>query len=414
MSKGKKKRIVMLADCQSFYASFEKAAHPEYANQPVAVAGDPSRRSGIILAACPLAKQYGVTTAERLGEALVKCPNLVVIRPRMQEYINVSLQIAEIFQSYTDLVEPYSIDEQFLDITGSLRLFGDPIKIAKSIQHRVMKETGVYLRVGISENKVLSKMACDNFAKYNHTGIFYLHAEELQEVLWPLPIYQMFMVGSRMRQHLNGMGIFTIGQLARTPLSKLRSKWGINGEVLWLIANGHDNSPVKPTTHDLQKAIGHQMTLPFDFHTLDEIMVPLLELSELVCQRTRAKGYMGWVVSVSCQGADFNNPSGFNKQMKLFDLTNLTNDVYKTAATLFKRHWDGQPIRKIGVTLSQLVSDHEYQLSLFNNREQELILERTTDYIKEKYGNAAIMRASSLKVFGQAQERAQKIGGHNK
>lgn len=167
MSRDKKKRIVMLADCQSFYASVEKAAHPEYANQPVAVAGDPARRSGIILAACPLAKQYGVTTAERLGEALDKCPNLVVIRPRMQEYINVSLQITEIFQSYTDLVEPYSIDEQFLDITGSLRLFGDPIKIAKSIQHKIMKETGVYIRVGIGENKVLSKMACDNFAKHN-------------------------------------------------------------------------------------------------------------------------------------------------------------------------------------------------------------------------------------------------------
>lgn len=217
-----------------------------------------------------------------------------------------------------------------------------------------------------------------------------------------------------MRQHLNGMGIFTIGQLAQTPLSKLKAKWGINGEVLWLIANGRDNSPVKPTTHDLQKAIGHQMTLPFDFQTLDEIMVPLLELSELVCQRSRAKGYMGWVVSVGCQGADFSHPYGFNKQMKLFDPTNLTSEVYKTAVALFKRHWDGQPIRKVGITLSQLVSDQEYQLTLFNNRNQELMLERVTDRIKEKYGNAAIMRASSLKRFGQARERAQKIGGHNK
>lgn len=414
MSRDKKKRIVMLADCQSFYASVEKAAHPEYADKPVAVAGDPARRSGIILAACPLAKQYGVTTAERLGEALGKCPNLVIIRPRMQEYINVSLQITKILQTYTDLVEPYSIDEQFLDITGSLGLFGSPIEIAKNIQHKVMKETGVYIRVGISENKVLSKMACDNFAKCNPSGIYYLNKEELSNTLWPLPIQKMFMVGSRMSRNLKGMGIFTIGQLAKTPLSKLRSKWGINGEVLWLIANGHENSPVKPATHNLQKVIGHQMTLPVDFHTFDEIKVPLLELSELVCQRSRTKGYMGWVVSVGCQGADFDHPSGFYRQMKLTDPTNLTKDVYNTAIVLFKRHWDGQPIRRVGVTLSQLVNDQEYQLSLFDNREKELALEKTTDRIKEKYGNNVIMRASSLKAAGQARDRAQKIGGHYK
>ncbi|MBP2240773.1 DNA polymerase-4 [Cytobacillus eiseniae] len=414
MNNDKKKRIVMLADCQSFYASVEKAAHPEYANRPLAVAGDPARRSGIILAACPLAKQYGVTTAESLGEALKKCPDLVLVRPHMQEYINVSLQITEIFQSYTDLVEPYSIDEQFLDITGSLKLFGNPIKIATSIQQKVMNETGIYIRIGMSENKVLSKMACDNFAKKNHSGIFTLHKEELQETLWRLPVQRMFMVGSRMRQHLKGMGIFTIGQLAQTPLSKLREKWGVNGEVLWLIANGQDFSPVKPAAHDVQKAIGHQMTLPFDFCTLDEIKVPLLELSELVCQRMRAKGYMGWVVSVDCQGADFNHPHGFHRQMKLFDPTNLTNEVYEAATTLFQRNWDGQPIRKIGITLSQLISDHEYQLTLFDNREQKLLLERTIDRMKEKYGNAVIMRASSLKRFGQARERAQKIGGHTK
>jgi DNA polymerase-4 len=164
----------------------------------------------------------------------------------------------------------------------------------------------------------------------------------------------------------------------------------------------------------LQKAIGHQMTLPFDYREFDDIMVPLLELSELVCQRTRTKGYMGSVVSVGCQGADFDHPSGFYRQMKLPDPTNLTDEVFHAAKKLFKRHWDGLPIRKIGVTLSQLVSDQEYQLTLFNNREVKLALERTTDRIKEKYGSTAIMRASSLKASGQARDRAQKIGGHYK
>jgi DNA polymerase-4 len=413
-SQHRRKRTIMLADCQSFYASVEKAAHPEYADRPVVVAGDPARRSGIILAACPLAKQRGVVTAERLGEALAKCPDLVVIRPRMEEYIRVSLQITEILQSYTDLVEPYSIDEQHLDVTGSLGLFGSPEAIARSIQQRVMQETGVYIRIGISENKVLAKMACDNFAKQHPSGIFHLPAEAVPERLWPLPVHRMFMVGSRMSRHLMKMGIYTIGQLAQTPLAKLRAKWGVNGEVLWLIANGKDHSPVSPDSHDLQKAIGHQMTLPFDYRTFEQLMIPLQELSELVCQRARAKGYMGWVVSAGCQGADFDRPSGFWRQTTLPDPTNLSEDVFRAARLLFRRHWDGRPVRKIGVTLSRLVDDRTYQMVLFDDRERKLALETTVDRIREKYGNAAIIRASSLQVFGQARDRAQKIGGHYK
>ncbi|MED1916923.1 DNA polymerase IV [Brevibacillus sp. DP1.3A] len=407
-------RVIMLADCQSFYASVEKAAHPEYKNKPLVVAGDPTRRSGIILAACPIAKKHGITTAERLGEALAKCPEVVVIRPRMEEYIRVSLQITEILQSYTDLVEPYSIDEQHLDITASLKLFGSPVTIAKNIQQRVMNETGVRTRIGISYCKVVSKMACDNFAKKNERGIFTLSKVDLPTILWPLPVNKMFMVGSRMTQHLTRMGIMTIGDLANTSLTTLKRKWGINGEVLWCIANGIDSSPVSPNTHNHQKVIGHQMTLPRDYYTLQEILVPLLELSELVCQRCRAKGYMGWVVSVGCRGADFNRPTGFHRQMTLTDPTSLTGDVYKAATMLLERHWDGSPIRSIGVSLSQLVSDEEFQLVLFDDREKKLALEKTTDMIKQRFGNASIMRAVSLTKAGQAKDRSQKIGGHYK
>jgi DNA polymerase-4 len=407
-------RVIMLADCQSFYASVEKAANPEYRGKPVVVAGDPARRSGIVLAACPMAKKFGVTTAETLGEALSKCPDLVVIRPRMQEYIRVSLQITGILQSYTDLVEPYSIDEQHLDVTGSLRLFGEPEEIARSIQQRVMSETGVYSRIGISYCKVISKMACDNFAKKNTSGIFVLPKGDLSKVLWPLPVNKMFMIGSRMTFHLSRMGVYTIGDLAQTPLPKLRAKWGINGEVIWRIAHGMDESPVTPGSHDRQKAIGHQMTLPRDYRTSEEIKVSLLELAELVCQRARAKRYMGWVVSVGCQGADFDRPAGFHRQMKLAEPTNLTDDVYKVASMLFERHWDGLPVRKVGVVLSELVGDEQYQLVLFDDREKRLALERTADRIKERYGNASLVRAVSLTQAGLAQDRAGKIGGHYK
>lgn len=156
---------ILLVDMQSFYASVEKAEAPHLKNRPVIVSGDPERRSGVVLAACPLAKRYGVKNAERLWEAQAKCPDAVIVRPRMQRYIDVSVMITELFERYTDLVEPYSIDEQFLDVTGSRRLFGDPFTIAKSIQQAIMREFGIYARVGIGPNKALAKMACDHFAK---------------------------------------------------------------------------------------------------------------------------------------------------------------------------------------------------------------------------------------------------------
>ncbi|MCM3626293.1 DNA polymerase IV [Paenibacillus glycanilyticus] len=415
-------RVIMLIDCQSFYASVEKAAHPEYKNDPVVVAGDPTRRSGIILAACPLAKQYGVTTAETLGEALGKCPHLVIIRPRMQLYIDVSLMITDIFRSFTDLVEPFSIDEQFLDVTGSISYFGTPEEIATQIQTKIMLYTGVWARVGMSSNKILAKMATDIWAKKNETGQFTLPKTEVESLLWPLPVSKMFGVGSRMTAHFQRMGIATIGDLGSLPLPdfkrRLQARMGrnsdIQAELFWQTANGIDPSPVKPSTHDAQQAVGHQMTLPRDYSKPHEIDVVLLELSEEVCRRSRAKGYMGSVVAAGAQGADFDHPTGFFRQMTVPDPTNITKEVFAAARTLFYAHWDRLPVRKLGVTLSKLVPDDQYQLSLFGNREKERKLERITDAIRHKFGTTSILRASSLLESAQARERSVKIGGHYK
>lgn len=419
---GKNKRIIMLADCQAFYASVEKAAQPEYRDRPLAVCGDPKRRSGIVLAACPIAKNYGVTTAERIGDALEKCPDLVVVQPRMQEYINVSLQITSIYQAFTSLVEPYSIDEQFLDVTGSLRLFGSPEKLAVQMQSLVLSQTGVRIRVGISYCKVVAKMACDNFSKKNETGIYTLPKENLPDVLWPLPVQKMFMVGSRMTAHLAKMGIYTIGDIANRELPEFKQqmrgyfgkKSDIQAELYWRIANGIDESEVSLAAHDSQKSVGHQMTLPRDYRTAEDIAVVILELSELVCRRCREQGVMGWVVSVGCQGADFSRPTGFYRQMKLADPTNLAEDVYAAAMILFKQYWNELPVRKVGVTLGELVSDEEYQLVLFGDRERKMQLARSMDEIKLKYGDSSIMRAISLTDAGQARDRSRKIGGHYK
>jgi nucleotidyltransferase/DNA polymerase involved in DNA repair len=417
-------RVIFLADCQSFYACVEKADHPGCKDKPVAVAGDPELRSGIILAACPIAKKRGVTTAERLGEALIKCPELVVMRPRMQHYIDVSLQITQIYKEYTDLVEIFSIDEQFLDVSGSLSFFGgDPISIAKSIQQKVLGQTGVWVRVGISSNKMLAKIATDIWAKKNKSGIFTLDKADMETTLWEEPVQKMFGVGSRMTAHFARLGMIKIGDIARTPLPRLkerfRARFGkqsdIHAEVMWRTANGLDDSPVTPGTFNTPpKSVGHMMTLPRDYTQNSEVETVLLELTEEVCRDCRRKGYMGWVVSVSCMCSPYEAPTGFSRQMKMPDPTNNTNAVYEAVKMLFYRFWDKMPVRRVGVMISNLVDDQGYQLTLFEDQVKSRALDQVTDKIKDRYGSAAIVRASSLTASGQALERSQKIGGHYK
>jgi nucleotidyltransferase/DNA polymerase involved in DNA repair len=418
----KGERTILLADCQSFYASVEKADHPGIKNKPVAVCGDPSRRSGIVLAACPIAKNLGVTTAERIGDALIKCPELIVIRPRMQHYMDVSLMITKIYEEFTDLVEIFSIDEQFLDVTATLSFFGDPVTLAKTIQQKVLKQTGVWVRVGISSNKMLSKIATDIWAKKNESGIFTLPRSGVEALLWPQPVNKMFGVGNRMTAHFMRLGMPTIGDIARMPLPRLkerfRARFGkqsdIHAEVMWRTANGLDDSPVTPGTFNAApKSVGHMMTLPRDY-LAEEIDIIILELSEEVCRDCRRKGYSGYVVSVSCMCSPYEAPTGFSRQMKMPDPTNNTNAVYEAAKALFYRYWDKMPVRRVGITLSNLVDDRGYQLTLFEDQVKSRALDKVSDSIKDRYGSGAIVRASSLTTAGQAAERAQKIGGHYK
>ncbi|MBA4543627.1 DNA polymerase IV [Thermoactinomyces daqus] len=404
--------VVFLVDIQSFYASIEKALRPELEGKPVVVAGDPERREGVILAACPLAKSYGIQNAITLSEATRLCPHLTVVRPRMGLYLKASLSITEILERFSDLVEPYSIDEQFVSISGSEKLFGDPLTIARKIQAAIRTELGVYARVGIGPNKVLSKMACDQFAKKRETGIFSLTHDNLQRDLWPLPVEKLFGVGKRMGRHLRSIGIRTIGELARFPLERLKRKWGVNGHVLWMTANGFDLSPVTPQTFHSQKAIGHHMTLPRDYRTAEEIQVVLLELCEEVCRRARRHHLLGQTVSVGCRGADFDFPTGFYRQMKMPEATNQTMDLFHHAWNLFLRFWDGQPIRSLGVSLGGFASDDAIQLHLFDDREKKWKLGYVMDEIRQRFGPTSIVRAISLTPSGQAYERAQKIGGH--
>lgn len=406
-------RVIFLVDMQTFYASCEKADHPEFKNKPLIVAGDPEQRSGIVLAACPLAKDFGVTTAEPLGQALKKCPHAVIRRPRMQHYIDVSVQVTRLLEQFTDLVEPYSVDEQFVDVTGSLHFYKSPFAMAEHIQQSIADEAGVFARIGIGPNKVLAKMACDHFGKHNVSGIFELNRDNLEQLLWPLPIGELLGVGHRMEQHLLGMGIRRIGHLANFPIDLLRKRWSVNGELLWMTARGIDTSPVSPGTFSEQKAIGHHMTLPYDYAKIKDIRVILLELSEEVAYRARAKKYRGHVVSVGVSGV-FERHTGFHRQIKLPFATNFGMDIYRMADRLFTESWDRQPVRSAAVTLSALQPADSYQLDLFARLEEKEKLSAAVDTIYRRYGKTAIFRGSSLMPSSQLQARANKIGGHYK
>lgn len=417
-----KGRIVLLSDCQSFYASVEKAAHPEYKDKPVAV-GDPTRMNGIVLAACPIAKARGVTTASRVGEALTKCPDLVVIRPRMGTYIKVSLLISQIYRSYTDLVEPYSIDEQFLDVTGSLNFFGGTLQdMIHSIQQHVLLSTGVWTRIGVGSTKILAKMA-NNFAKKKADGIFKLDYDNIGEELWPLPVQEMFMVGSRMARNFYRMGITTIGDIAQMDLGELKRRMrttmgkqsDIQAEYYWQTARGVDPSPVVTRIRHQIKSVGHGKALRWNLYTrLPEIEVVLLELVIEVCQRARRYRYMGSVVSIAVSETDGNTSNSYTRQMTLPEPSALTHEVAAAAYRLFVDHWTGMPVSRLAISISQLADDSVMQLTLFEDRIRTYHREQAIDQIKTRYGSRALIRASSLLESGVALERAEQIGGHYK
>lgn len=404
------KKIIMLADMESFYASVEVAKNPSLQGKPVVVCGDPQRRHGIVLAATKEAKAWGIKTGMAAWECARLCPHVFFIRPHMKEYLEVSLKITKILQGFTDRVVPYSIDEQFLDMSGCKTLFGPPEEMALRIKEKIWKETKINCRIGIGENPLQAKMACNCFAKKNPEGIFQLTGENYAFYTWPLPVRSLFGVGERMEQNLYNMGVRTIGHLAALRREDLKLRWGVSGEILWLNAHGIDNSTLEEAAE--RKSVGCSLTLPRDYYDKKELEVVLLELTEETCRRARALGMAGNVVHLYCRGADFDYPSSFSRQHRLPAPTALTMEVYPFALKLFYKHWDRKPVRTLGMALGGLTDYHKRQLSLLDPGEKKIVLSRAMDRIRERFGLTSLFRLSSLKPGGQLFNRATKIGGH--
>lgn len=382
------KRTILHCDCNSFYASVECVQNPELRNVPMAVGGDEESRHGIILAKNELAKKYNVQTAETIWQAKKKCPQLVVVPPRHSLYHQYSDRVMDIYKQYTEYVEPFGMDEAWLDVTGCGRLFGDGVTIADELRRRVREETGLTISVGVSFCKVFAKLGSD-YKKPDATTVF--SEENWQEFVYPLSVRDLLYVGRRTGTELEGLGIRTIGQLAAYDKSTLISHFGKAGEMLHRYANGLDSEPVKAIYEKEEvKSVGNGITFRHDLLGEEEVRGGIYALSDSIAARMRRKGLKCTTVQVVIKDPNFKTIS---RQQKLERPTYTSRDIRAAAMDIVRRSWNFKlPIRMMSVTGTNLVGEDVLfeQVSLFEeNREKEKkveTLEKTLDSLKDRFG----------------------------
>lgn len=355
-----------------------------------AIGGDKAKRHGIILAKSMEAKKYKVQTGEPIVDALRKCPELVIVPPRHGIYREYSKKFMNILKNYSPDVEQFSIDEAFVDMTGTEKLFGEPLKVAERIKKEIYDTLGFTVNVGISNNKLLAKMASD-FEKPDkvHT----LFPEEIREKMWPLSVRDLFFVGKAAEKKLNALGIYTIGDLAQTDKEVLQSVMKKQGETIWNFANGNDVSFVEHNKES-NKGYGNSTTLSVDVSDKSTAQMILLSLAENIGRRLRKDGVKIETVSVGLRFFDMSNSS---HQCVLDHPTNITDEIHQVACDLLEEFWDGTPVRLIGIQTGRVIEgEGSRQLSLFDNTDYEKLerLDKTMDSIRERFGSGAVKRAS--------------------
>lgn len=385
-------RVILHSDINSCYASIEHLHHPELSGKPLAVGGDPEKRHGIVLTADYMAKKRGVKTGMALWQAKQVCPEITFISPRMDLYLRFSRMAHEICGEYTDLQEPYSIDESWLDVTNSCSLKGDGYQIAQEISNRMKKELGITVSVGVSFNKIFAKLGSD-YKKPD--AITTMYESEFRMKAWELPVSDLLYVGRSTNKKLESLGIRTIGGLAQMDEKILQSRLGKMGAVLWAFANGYDDSPVKrENTSAPIKSIGNSTTTPKELETDEDVKIMLYILSESVAARLRENGFRCRTVEISIRD---NELYSFTCQCKLDNASNITGEIASMAYRLFKANyrWD-KPIRSVGVRGADLVNDNYMeQLDLFCDfqmREKQMKMDVAVDDIRRRFGFYSIQR----------------------
>lgn len=394
------KSIIFHIDVNSAFLSWEavyrlahKGGKQDLREIASAVGGDMTMRHGIILAKSIPAKKYGIKTGETILEAQRKCPDLVIVPPNYSLYEKCSTVFMDILREYSDVVEQYSIDEAFVDMTASVHLFGRPEEAAKQVKDHIRDKLGFTVNVGVSGNKLLAKMASD-FTKPDmvHT----LYPEEIPKKMWPLPVSDLFFVGRATARKLFEMGIRTIGELAAADPKWLKTILKKQGEVIWGFANGIDVSPVlaQPPAN---KGYGNSTTVPFDVTDVETADRVLLALAETLGNRLRADKVQIAVVAVGIRYTDL---SYVSHQMVLKTATNLTWEIYQAACKLFLELWNHRPIRHLGIHTSRARDEDFFrQTTLFDETDYEKLekMDKTVDTLRKRYGIDSVMRASFLR-----------------
>lgn len=389
-------KIIFHVDVNSAFLSWEaiyRLCHlggtVDLRNEIAAVGGDMALRHGIILAKSLPAKRYGVRTGESIVEARQKCPNLLLVPPNYNLYDQCSNALMAILRQYTPCVEQYSIDEAYMDMTGTENLWGSPVETADRIRRRIRDELGFTVNIGISENKLLAKMASD-FQKPDR--VHTLWRNEIEEKMWPLPISDLFFVGRATEKKLLKLGIRTIGELARSDPEILRAHLKKHGEVIRMFANGMDVSVVQ-SVPPANKGYGNSTTIPFDVTDSSTAKMVLLALAETVGTRLRAAGVRAEVISVGIKNSNLEYAS---QQMTLSHATDITQEIHQYAASLFDQLWDGRPIRHLGLHTGRIRDgENMRQMDMFDTGDYEKLekLDHAIDAIRRRYGIDAVKRA---------------------
>ena len=389
-------RTILHVDMNNFYASVECLYRPEIRHLPVAVAGDPLNRHGIILAKNMIAKKLGVKTGEAIWEAKLKAPNLVTVPPDFRKYLKFSRHARQILYDYTDQIEPFGIDENWIDVTGSKLLCGDGAAIANSIQLRIKEELGITASIGVSFNKIFAKLGSD---MKKPDAVTVIPHDKFKDIVWPLPISELLYVGRSTQRKLNSRGVLTIGDLANYPVEYLVSTLGKWGEILSLFANGKDTAPVRKLNESSAvKSIGNGTTCPRDLLDNQDVKLVFTVLAESVAARLRDYG-------LKCTGVQIhlrdNKLYSITRQKKIKKPSYLSTDILDAAMELLVNSYDWQnPLRSVGVRAIDLVTENTYmELSLFDDNDkiiEQEYLAHTIDSLRKRFGHNSILRASCL------------------
>ena len=389
-------RIILHCDLNNFFASVECLGRDELKGKPVAVAGSVAKRHGIILAKNEAAKKYGVKTAEAIWQAQQKCPDLVLLSPHYEKYNYYSNIVRGIYERYTDIIEPFGIDECWLDVTGSTMLFSSGEKIADEIRKAVKAETGLTVSVGVSFNKIFAKLGSD-YKKPDAVTV--IDRGSFKAIVWPLDVGEMLGVGRATKQSLRRIGVLTLGDIANTPPETLRLILGKSGETLWRFANGLDTSPVIGSAFaPPPKSIGRSTTPEKDLCSWDDVLLVLIKLSDRVSHSLRENHALAGCIQVHIRDTELNITE---HQRKLIEPMRLTEMLFKTGAELIDEIWDKKtPLRSLGIRACELAAEDEcIQFTLgcdYERLERLEKLEIEIEEIRERYGRESIKRCRQL------------------